>query len=44
MIFPRSAKLFFAIGSFASLLAFNETALAAPLQVSPISVDLTAPG
>ncbi|MFJ7353475.1 molecular chaperone [Phyllobacterium sp. NPDC097923] len=44
MIFPRSAKLLFAIASFASILMFNLPALAAPLQVSPVSVDLTAPG
>lgn len=44
MIFPHSAKLLFAVTSFASMLVFNETALAASLQVSPVSVDLTAPG
>ena len=44
MIFHHSAKLLFAIASVTSMLAFNNTALAAPLQVSPVSVDLTAPG
>lgn len=44
MTLSQPAKLFFAIVSFASMLVFNEAALAAPLQVSPVSVDLTAPG